>query len=366
MQVPHVRDLRLLVVGFSGHYRVSDEVFTREPIANYLNELTTRRSSVTWLSYQSPAGEYVYRTSISSRIRTIALDGSRRTAAGTVAQLFREEPFDMIAAYPAVMLLLPFLFFVPKRSGRWLLYVGNDLWRRPTYQETFRDCLKRRLRSVAMNLLLRRFDHVLARGKYLTREIAKRGTPTTETLPLISIKCEKKNYKESERGRYFLFVGKLEPEKGVEELLAAYVCHRQRTSAGVPLLLAGQGPLFARLRETSVRDPLIQALGYVDDADHLSELVFNAKAVFLPTRAPEGIPRIIDEAKSLGTPIWATPTQAVLEQFGNSICYFDCDPPTTKSIEAALEEAEKASHYPPQQMRGAREAAQQHLRLVNA
>ena len=77
---------------------------------------------------------------------------------------------------------------------------------------------------------------------------------------------------------HLLFVGALEPRKGIDELATAYRAARAR-GLGAELLVAGTGRLAGRLEGIDG----VRLLGAVDDA-RLAELYAGACALVLPTR----------------------------------------------------------------------------------
>ncbi|WP_425332013.1 glycosyltransferase family 4 protein [Pararhizobium polonicum] len=98
-------------------------------------------------------------------------------------------------------------------------------------------------------------------------------------------------------GDYFVFAGRLAPEKGIDTLLRAAALSRQK------LVIAGTGPEEAALKE------LAQTLG-VDAvfAGYLSgkalhRLIGEAKALVLPSEWYENAPISVLEAYALGTPV---------------------------------------------------------------
>ena len=99
----------------------------------------------------------------------------------------------------------------------------------------------------------------------------------------------------------FLFVGRLEREKGVETLLSAW---RQADLGDAALALAGDGPLRAQ-----VTGPGVTALGQVEQRD-LPALYAAADALVLPSiatatfREPWGL--VSNEAMHQGTPVVAS------------------------------------------------------------
>jgi len=101
----------------------------------------------------------------------------------------------------------------------------------------------------------------------------------------------------------FLFVGRLEPEKGVDVLLDAW---RIAGLEGARLAFAGDGPLAA---EIARQGPSVRSLGYVD-ASQLPALYAAADALVLPSVAtatfkePWGL--VVNESMLQSTPVIAS------------------------------------------------------------
>ena len=98
-------------------------------------------------------------------------------------------------------------------------------------------------------------------------------------------------------GRYFLYFGRLAPEKGVATLM------RAAAAAGVELKLVGTGPEEDTLKELARQlDADIEFLGYQTGAE-LHSLVRDARAVVLPSEWYENGPMSVLESYALGTPV---------------------------------------------------------------
>ena len=98
-------------------------------------------------------------------------------------------------------------------------------------------------------------------------------------------------------GRHFLFVGKLEPLKGIDTLLEA-----ARQVPGAKVLLAGgceDAGVRARLAQLP---PNVEYLG-VQAADNVRRLMAEARAVVVPSVWYENQPMVILEAFSVGVPV---------------------------------------------------------------
>jgi glycosyltransferase involved in cell wall biosynthesis len=98
-------------------------------------------------------------------------------------------------------------------------------------------------------------------------------------------------------GRYFLYLGRLSPEKGLDVLLPAW------GDVDAPLLIAGDGPDRDRL-EGSAPDH-VRFLGPISPA-RAEEVMQGARALILPSTCYEGAPRSIAEAYAAGVPVIAS------------------------------------------------------------
>src|SRR4051794_876441 len=105
-------------------------------------------------------------------------------------------------------------------------------------------------------------------------------------------------------GDYFVYVGRLSPEKGVALLV------RNWDSSLGRLLVIGDGPDGRDLQRC--RTPGVEFTGAVP-ADVAAELTRGAKALLLPARSYEGSPRTVIEAFALGIPVIASRIGAVPE-----------------------------------------------------
>lgn len=83
-------------------------------------------------------------------------------------------------------------------------------------------------------------------------------------------------------GEYFLYVGRLSPEKGVASLLTAW------RALNEPLLVVGDGPEAARLR--AMAPPGVDFLGQVEPSE-VPALLARARGLLMPSICYEGEPR---------------------------------------------------------------------------
>lgn len=109
------------------------------------------------------------------------------------------------------------------------------------------------------------------------------------------------------RKDYYLFVGRLSPEKGVDTLLEAWRALPQQQ-----LIIAGDGPEKTNLEEKFGGLDNIVFLGHQQKEDVLN-LMRKSRALIFPSIWYEGLPLTIVEALSTGTPVIGSDLGAVSE-----------------------------------------------------
>jgi glycosyltransferase involved in cell wall biosynthesis len=105
-------------------------------------------------------------------------------------------------------------------------------------------------------------------------------------------------------GEYFLYVGRLAPEKDVRTLLKAWRSFR------APLILAGDGPDRKALEALAPEG--VEFRGTVSP-EEVTTLLRGARALLFPTRGNEGAGRSVIEANAAGVPVIATSLGALPE-----------------------------------------------------
>ena len=135
---------------------------------------------------------------------------------------------------------------------------------------------------------------------------------------------------------YFLFVGRLEYIKGVQNLIPAFADRPQ-----YDLLIAGDGEYGDDLKKQAAGVPNIKFLGRLDQA-RLRELYRGAVALVVPSICYETFGIIIIEAFSLKTPVIVNDLGAlpeVVEDSGGGIIYRNQDELTAAMAKLAADPA---------------------------
>lgn len=118
----------------------------------------------------------------------------------------------------------------------------------------------------------------------------------------------------ADRGRYALVVGRLSEEKGIDVAIEA------AAATGVPMRIAGDGPLAEALNELARRRGApARLLGRLDRAAVTQELA-GAAMLVLPSRYHEFAPYAVLEAMAAGVPVVGTALGGVPELVGLENC----------------------------------------------
>lgn len=105
-------------------------------------------------------------------------------------------------------------------------------------------------------------------------------------------------------GRNIVFVGDLTDGKGIREAIRGVLMHRRRETADTQLHVYGDGPQRKMVSEQEQRHEWLTYHGAVEHDTALGAI--RAADVLLLPSATEGRPRVVLEARKLGTPVVAT------------------------------------------------------------
>jgi glycosyltransferase involved in cell wall biosynthesis len=121
---------------------------------------------------------------------------------------------------------------------------------------------------------------------------------------------------EAERNRVFLFVGRLEEDKGADLLLAA--AH----DANVPVRVVGSGPLAGKLAGTY---PKAEFVGW-KSANEMHDLVRDCRALIMPSRTRETFGLVAFEALASGLPVVVSHFAMIAGELSDVGAGLSCDP----------------------------------------
>ena len=104
-----------------------------------------------------------------------------------------------------------------------------------------------------------------------------------------------------EHGSFWLFVGRLTPEKGIVPLVSDW-------PNGPRLKVVGSGPLEDAVRRLA--GPTVELLGQLSPTE-VRALMASARGLFFPSIWPEGLPTVYLESLAAGLPVVAGPRSIV-------------------------------------------------------
>lgn len=148
-----------------------------------------------------------------------------------------------------------------------------------------------------LNTYQDKLDKVVVPSRFFMEKFIEWGWPRSQFAYIPNYVDASRFEPGNAAGDYFLYFGRLAPEKGVATLMHA------AKAAGVTLKIAGTGPIEAELKtlQTELAGD-VEFLGYRSGTD-LYDLVRGARAVVLPSEWYENAPMSVLESFALGTPV---------------------------------------------------------------
>lgn len=146
-------------------------------------------------------------------------------------------------------------------------------------------------------LYKRNLDKVVTPSRFFQNKLMEWGWPIDKLVHIPNfIDCNRYT-PDYNPGSYFLYFGRLSPDKGIDTLIRAVAL------AGVHLKIAGTGPYEKNLKELADKCAgKIDFLGY-RSGDKLKELIRKARVVVLPSELYENAPISVLEAYASGKPV---------------------------------------------------------------
>ena len=146
------------------------------------------------------------------------------------------------------------------------------------------------------------------------------------------------------RENFFLYVGRISGEKGIELLLREF--SRELTHK---LIIVGDGPLKHRLEEQYISDNIL-FIGK-KGRNEVVDLMSKCKALIFPSVCYEGLPFTILEAFSTGTPVIASRLGAMAEIIKDGISGFHFIPNDKNDLANAIDKFNQLNEKERQAMR---------------
>jgi glycosyltransferase involved in cell wall biosynthesis len=163
--------------------------------------------------------------------------------------------------------------------------------------------------SRALGLYRRNVSRVVAPSGFYMRKLQEWGWPAAQIAYIPNYIRAERYQADFQPGSYFIYIGRLAPEKGIATLMRAAV------HAGVRLKIVGTGPLEAELRALAAGTG-VEMLGF-QSGDALWSLVRGSRAVVLPSEWYENAPMSVLEAHALGKPVIGADIGGIPEMIEN-------------------------------------------------
>lgn len=155
------------------------------------------------------------------------------------------------------------------------------------------------------------------------------------------------NRVEAEDNSEFVFIGRLDEEKGIEDAVAAV------QKAGARLCVIGDGPLMSKLPQNN---PNIRFVGWQSHAE-IGSTIQAASALLMPSRYPEPFGLVAIEAARSGLPVIMSSSAFLAEEMVAAGMALSCD---TKDTDAFSNVLKQFNNLAPSQRRMMSEQAFQY------
>ncbi|CAM3953314.1 Alpha-D-kanosaminyltransferase [Vibrio aerogenes CECT 7868] len=274
-----------------------------------------------------------------SKVKTAIRFIHNQEACQKLAALIRQERPDIVHFHNIYHQLTPSVIKVAKANGcKTVLTVHDTKIACPAYTmyrdgHTCEECLQKSVWHATKNrcqngslfksLLLslearfqeisgnyRALDMMIAPSEFLAG-IIRWKLPDNRIEVIVNGIDESIGVSQSQNGGYFLYLGRLSREKGVETLAKAYQLSRRQ----LPLKIVGDGPLTAGL---SRQYSDIELLGF-KKGDELESLIRNATAVIVPSECYENCSMSVLEAMAYGKPVIGARIGGIPEQVRDGV-----------------------------------------------
>jgi glycosyltransferase involved in cell wall biosynthesis len=167
--------------------------------------------------------------------------------------------------------------------------------------------------------VLQAVDRFVTPSRFAAGQLARLGVPA-DRLDVVPNYVPDAPPASPASGSYALVASRLSVEKGIGVAVEA------AARTGVPLRIAGEGPLEQELRALAERTRApVELLGHVT-ASSVADLMAGAAMVLVPSVGPEVMPFAALEAMAAGVPVVASRTGSLPEILGDERCVPRRDP----------------------------------------
>ncbi|MFH1984400.1 MAG: glycosyltransferase [Pseudomonadota bacterium] len=179
----------------------------------------------------------------------------------------------------------------------------------------------------------KKVDCFIAPSRFLKNKLIEHGWPADRIRHVANFIDTAGFEPNFEPGDYFLYLGRLSEEKGVDVLIEAFI---RADTARVGLKIVGDGPSRTRLEKSAGSGTGIAFAGYLSGAK-LRDVTRNALAVIVPSVCYENAPLSVLEAMAYGKPVIGARIGGIPELITEGVTGFLFEPGDRLSLKIAME-----------------------------
>jgi glycosyltransferase involved in cell wall biosynthesis len=269
------------------------------------NELAARGNDVSLKVLDTQGAVYLHEVSRAVRVEEIGASHARSSLIPLARWLVRKRPCLVLVFGHQLAIVLLLLRTILRSRFKIVARNINTLSKERSqlgfWHGTIVDGITR--------LFYRRVDHAIAQSNGMQKDLIEYyGFPSSRVTtiynpvaPSIRREVIKRGIKDGPG--YILYVGRLAPQKGLDDLLTAFQIVVTQIK-GVRLILAGNGPEEARLQKNADELGISDAVDFIGFQKNIAHWYSHACVVVL-TSYYEGFPNVLVEAITCGTPVVA-------------------------------------------------------------
>ena len=183
--------------------------------------------------------------------------------------------------------------------------------------------------------LLSLVDHFICPSEFMRKQLMKGGVPRNKLVTIYN-PLNDESFKFNEGlGDYFLYFGRLSPEKGIDFLIRAF----RQTNTRKKLVIAGDGPEKEKLKQIALSDERVSFVGF-KTGDELKSLITNSFFTICPSIWYENCPYSIAESMALGKPTIGSDLGGIPELIDNDVTGFVYNHNSFEELEERIDKAD--------------------------
>ena len=189
-----------------------------------------------------------------------------------------------------------------------------------------------------------KLDLIITPSAFYKNKIEEAGIVRCPVVHMTNFLPEGTEYKNgAEKGKYFLYFGRLSREKGILTLIKAYA----QAKVDKPLYIVGTGPVKSQIEQLIAKKGLqekVKMLGF-KSGQELKDIVANALCVCLPSEWYENGPYSIMEAQAAGRPVIVSSNGGLPELVEDGVTGYVVKPKDVKDLADKLEICDKKEDW---------------------